>query len=102
MPATGYHACVLRPLGDFEKGSIRTITQGQGKRPVQVLIGRPKGKSTTASHSVHYGTDNWTEDEAAKSCKDAGGVFEAATKEAAMQQFIGPSVVDASWVRTRL
>lgn len=78
MPMNEYHACRMREPGDFEDGSLRTVSQGK----VQIVIGKPKGKDTTTAQSVRYPTSEWSESAARQACKKRGGIlFEPAKAE---------------------
>ena len=78
MPIVGVHACVLKPMGDFQADTIRTIKRDHNGKPYNVLVGRPKGQDTTAEHSYHYDVGTWTADAARSHCGDHKGTFESA------------------------
>jgi hypothetical protein len=78
MPFPNEHACRIKPPGSFQKESFRRIKQGK----LSIIIGRLLGKTTTTTQAFRYPTDSWTEDQARNHCKDEGGSFEAAKKDA--------------------
>jgi hypothetical protein len=93
MPYPNFHACRLKQPGAFEPGSFRNITQKSGGRSVQIIIGRLKGKTTTTAQTVRYPLAQWTEGEARKRCKEAGGImFEPASGKAAHSSPTPPEI----------
>jgi len=75
MPYPNEHACRVRDPGGFQKGSFRRIKRGD----LSIIIGRPKGKTTTTAQSYRYPKGGWTASRARAHCKKAGGSFAAAT-----------------------
>lgn len=86
MPYPNEHACRIRDPGEFQKDSFRRITQGtKGKGPrdgkkLDIIIGRLRGKTTTATQAYRYPKDTWTAAQARAHCKEQGGRFEAASE----------------------
>ena len=75
MPFQDFHSCRMRDPEDFEEGSFRVVKQGKS----HIVIGRPKGQTTTAAQAVRYPIGNYTEAEAKKACEARGGIrFEPA------------------------
>ncbi len=78
MPYPNEHSCRLRSPDDFQKGSFRRIK----RKDLSIVIGRPKGQTTTEAQAYRYPiVADWTESRARAHCKEAGGSFEAASKE---------------------
>ena len=78
MPYKGEHSCPVRPMSDFQKGSLRRIKRGP--KNMGIIIGRLKGQTTTTTKSFRYPTRTWTEAQARAHCKKQKGTFEAAKK----------------------
>ncbi len=81
MPYPNEHACRIRDPGEFKAGSFRRIERGEGSEKISIIIGRPKGKTTTATQAYRYDKEVWTEKRAHTHCTENDGAFEAATKE---------------------
>jgi hypothetical protein len=88
MPYPNEHACRIRDPDEFQKDSFRRITKGSetGKGPrdgkqLHIIIGRPKGKTTTTTQAYRYPVDDWTESQAREHCKEQSGTFEPASKD---------------------
>lgn len=85
MPLPNEHSCRLSDPDGFQEGSFRRIQRGKpgqteaDGRPLGIIIGRPKGQTTTKAQAYRYPIDEWTEKEAKAHCKKAGGEFHAAT-----------------------
>jgi hypothetical protein len=84
-PYPNQHSCRVRPTDDFQKGSfkVKTLPKSEGgKGGVQMIIGRPKGKTTTTAQAYHFPAGLYTAAEA-KAWLKANDVtcseFEAAT-----------------------
>jgi len=84
MPYPNEHACRIRDPGEFQDESFRRIDRGEGSEKLTIIIGRPKGQTTTATQAYRYDKEIWTEGRARTHCKENDGAFEAATKEAIM------------------
>jgi hypothetical protein len=82
VPFKGLHACRLRDPDEFQEGSFRTISAGSGRNRVNIIVARPKGKSTTRAQAIRYPMDVWTEARARADCERKGGTFEAGVTEA--------------------
>ncbi len=69
----------------------------QRPKGVSLIIGRPKGKTTTTTQAIRYDKTKWTADKAKIDCGDKGGTFEPAVKEAELplEQYL-----EASWQDT--
>ena len=76
MPYPNEHSCPIRPVGDFKKGSFRRIQRGP--KNMGIIVGRLKGKVTTATKSFRYPIKTWTEAQARAHCKKQKGTFEPA------------------------
>jgi hypothetical protein len=93
MPYPNEHACRIKPPGDFQQGSFRRIKRGSktgardGKQ-LSIIIGRPKGKTTTTTQAYRYPADAWTAEQARSHCKEEGGSFEAATGQKEMDYIV--------------
>lgn len=74
MPYPNEHSCRIREPGQFQENSFRRIIQGR----LSVIIGKLKGQSSTTVQAFRYPTEDWTEAEARKHCKEQGGRFEPA------------------------
>lgn len=61
---------VKRP-GAFQEGSFRSMTL-KGIRGIRVIIGRPKGKTTTETQSFRFDKSIWTAKRAEKWVRDHG------------------------------
>ena len=72
MPYQNEHSCRLRDPGDFQAGSFRRIKRGRSGqkkpdgRPLAIIIGKLKGKTTTTTQAYRYPTADWTEAAARK------------------------------------
>ena len=74
MPFPNEHACRVRPPGGMS--GFRRISQGR----LDIIIGRPRGQSTTATQAFRYPIDDWELGEARSHCRRNGGqLFEPAT-----------------------
>lgn len=81
MPAP-YHACIIRPIGDFQQNSIVTQQRDHQGKPYNVLLGRLKGQKTLSEHSYHYEPKDWTESAARSHCRShKGQSFEPAAPD---------------------
>ncbi len=61
----------IRPVSDFQDGSFRRITLQKDKPRVFAIIGRPKGKTTTAIQALRFPKeDGWTVAKAKRWLKD--------------------------------
>lgn len=76
MPYENEHSCRIRDPGEFQEGSFRRIEEGG----LSIVIGRPKGQTTTATQAFRYPEKTWSESKARKHCEDHDGTFEAAKK----------------------
>jgi len=77
MPYPNEHSCRVRSPRDFQPKSFRRIKRGK----LSIIIGRPRGKSTTTTQAYRYSTGDWTEAQARAHCEEEGGTFEAAKKK---------------------
>lgn len=82
MPLNEY-ACRIKPPGDFQDGSMATITRGARTGPgprdgkqLSIIIGRPIGRETTTAQAYRYKKDSWTEAQARQHCQEQNGTFE--------------------------
>ncbi|GAH40720.1 unnamed protein product [marine sediment metagenome] len=82
MPYPNEHACRIRDPGEFTDGSFRRIERGEGKEKISIIIGRPKGQTTTATQAFRYDKKLWAEQRAKTHCNENDGTFEPAAKEA--------------------
>ena len=89
MPYPNEHSCRIRNPDDFQPKSFRRMERPKG---VSLIIGRPKGKTTTATQAIRYDKEKWTADKAETDCEGKDGTFEAAAKES-MQDIYE----EASW-----
>lgn len=80
MPFPNEHACRIKPPGGFQKDSFRRL-KPNGDNPLVVIIGRPKGKTTTTTQAFRYPKSKWTEAKARAHCEEKGGSFEPASNE---------------------
>ena len=76
MPFPNESACRVRPPGQFQPGSFRRISEGR----LDIIIGRPRGQTTTATQAFRYPIDDWDIAEARSHCRRNGGeLFEPPT-----------------------
>ena len=81
-PFPNEHACRVRPVGDFQAGSFRRISRTADGKTLDIIIGRPKGQTTTAAQAFRYPKDEWTVAQARAHCRRNDGIlFEPATGE---------------------
>jgi len=84
MPYPNEHSCRLRSPNDFQPNSFRRIQRGKpgqktpNGRPLSIIIGRLRGKTTTEAQAYRYPKDDWTAAAARAHCKRNKGMFEAA------------------------
>lgn len=78
MPLPNEHACRIVPPGDFTEGSFRRISSEDEGKPLGIIIGRPKGQTTTATQGYRYPADEWTAGQARAHCEKHDGTFEPA------------------------
>jgi len=92
MPYPNEHSCRLHDPDEYQKNSFRRIergTKGRGAetgKKLSMIIGKRQGKTTTETQAYRYSTEVWSEAEARAHCKEAGGAFEAASKESEAAQ----------------
>lgn len=88
MPYPNEHSCRLKQPGEFQPDSFRRIKN----KDLVMIIGRLKGKDTTTTQAYRYPKADWTEARAKAHCEDAGGSFEAASKDQAqgMEFYLNP------------
>jgi hypothetical protein len=86
MPYPNEHSCRLRQPGEFQPDSFRRIKN----KDLVMIIGRLKGKDTTTTQAYRYPKADWTEAKAKAHCEDAGGSFEAASKDQAQANYFDP------------
>ena len=81
-PLPNFHACRVRDPGDFRPGSFRTLNQEAEGKPINLVVGRLKGETTTTLQSFRYPKGDWTPSEAKRHCSDHDGqLFEPAAEE---------------------
>lgn len=79
-PFPNEHACRVRPVSDFQAGSFRRISRMADGKTLDIIIGRPKGQTTTAAQAFRYPKDEWTVAQARAHCRRNDGIlFEPAT-----------------------
>ena len=82
MPFPNEHACRIRDPKDFQADSFRRLDEKADGKPLGIIIGRLKGKTTTTTQSFRYPKADWTEAEGRSHCTDHDGMmFEPATME---------------------
>lgn len=81
MPYLNEHSARIRSPDDFQEGSFRRIKAAPG---ISIIIGRLKGKTTTATQAYRFDKDKFTPSEAKDWLKEHDEkyiVFEEATGE---------------------
>lgn len=82
MPFKNLHSCRLRRPGDFKADSFRTDERTHEGKSYRVIRGRLKSNDEWADQAFRYPTDNWSEREARKHCRDHDGIlFEPASTD---------------------
>lgn len=81
MPFANEHACRIRNPADFQDDSFRRIRQNADGKPIDLIVARLKGESSTTLQAFRYPKKNWTADQARSHCSSHNGNFEAASDE---------------------
>ena len=83
MPFPNEHACRLRSPDDFQADSFRRIRREADGKPLDIILGRLKGQTTTTAQAFRYPKGAWEPGEARSHCEaNDGKLFEPATEEA--------------------
>lgn len=59
MPFPNEHACRVRRPSDFQEDSFRRIHQQSDGKPLDLIVGRLKGQSTTTLQAFRYPKASW-------------------------------------------
>jgi hypothetical protein len=78
-PFPNEHSCRL--ANPDEVKVVGSLTRDHKGKNYRILVGKRAGKSGSEAQAYRYPKSEWTEEAARAHCKDAGGSFEAASKE---------------------
>jgi hypothetical protein len=80
MPFPNFHACRQRNPNDFNPKTFRNTMSKMKEKPVQLIIGKIKGKDSesdpTVLQSIRMPVEHWTKIEAKALCESTKTSFE--------------------------